>query len=115
MHSEEEERKLKGHTKIDSMITKSHSDLLREASFPVRRGEALHSHHLPIPLGFLHISKLATLKKLQTGWYERLSQEMSQFLKEGMLAYFYSRGSLLQHRSTLELNTINLCTFVSDS
>ena len=68
------------------MITKSHSDLLREASFPVRRGEALHGHHLPIPLGFLHISKLATLKELHTGWYERLSQEMPQFLKEGSLA-----------------------------
>ena len=103
------------------MITKSHSDLLREASFPVRRGEALHCHHLPIPLGFLHISKLATLKKLHTGWYERLSREMPQFLKEGMLAYFHSRGSLLLsinklgELKSLSLNTINLCTFVSDS
>lgn len=106
---------MKGHTEIESMITKSHSDLLGEASFPVRRGEALHSHHLPIPLGFLHISELATLKELHTGWYERLSQEMPQFLKEDMLAYFHSRGSLLQTWPAQYLNTINLCTFVSDS
>ena len=87
-------------------LARLHSDLLWEASFSVRRGEALHGHHLPVPLGLLHISKLATLKKLHEGWYERLSRRMSQLLKGDKLPYFHSRDPFFSINKPCRLNKL---------